>query len=169
MTTSVRYAVAPCPLGWLLIAATSRGICAIDLGDTPEALLERVRLLDPLAEPSDDSVITAWLTALVSLIEQPTQPGQLPLDVLGSPLQRRVWTALQAIPVGTTRTYASIAAEIGQPTAARAVATACAANRLAIVIPCHRVVRSSGEVSGYRWGSERKRALLQREAATVAE
>jgi len=160
----MRYAIAPCPLGWLLITATSSGICAIDLGDTPEALRERVRLLDPLAEPSDERVMTDWLAALVSLIEQPTQPYHLPLDVQGSPFQRRVWTALQAIPVGTTRTYAAIAAEIGQPTAARAVATACAANRLAIVIPCHRVVRSNGELSGYRWGSERVRALLQREA-----
>ena len=160
----MHYAIAPCPLGWLLVAATSHGICAIDLGDTPEALRERVRLLDPLAEPSAERVMTDWLTALVSLIEQPTEPCHLPLDVQGSPFQRRVWAALQAIPVGTTRTYAAIAAELGQPTAARAVATACAANRLAIVIPCHRVVRSNGELSGYRWGSERKRALLQREA-----
>jgi len=160
----MRYAIAPCPLGWLLIAATSRGICAIDLGDTPEALRERVHQLDPMAEPSDERVITDWLAALVSLIEQPTQPCHLPLDIQGSPFQRRVWTALQAIPVGATRTYAAIAAELGQPTAARAVATACAANRLAIVIPCHRVIRSNGELSGYRWGSERKRALLQREA-----
>lgn len=169
--TDIRFTTAPCVLGWLLVAATPRGICAIALDDTAAALEARLRAEFPHAhlQPTTDPAFAAWVTQVAAFIETPTQGLDLPLDIQGTAFQRRVWEALQDIPVGQTVTYAELAARIGQPTAARAVAQACAANRLAVVVPCHRIVRSDGAAGGYRWGPARKRALLEREAAAPSD
>jgi AraC family transcriptional regulator of adaptative response/methylated-DNA-[protein]-cysteine methyltransferase len=161
----VRYAVAHCSLGWLLVAATERGVCAIEFGDSADALREHVAEYFPGAERRDDEAAFASLVAaVVALVERPRHGPELPLDIQGTAFQRRVWEALRAIPCGSTASYAEIAEQIGRPSAARAVARACATNPIAVAIPCHRVVRQDGDLSGYRWGVERKQALLEREA-----
>lgn len=160
----IRYALAPCELGWVLAATTERGLCAIELDDAPEPLASRLRSRFPQAELQEDPGLGGWLDAVVGLVSQPAAGIALPLDLQGTVFQQRVWAILRTIPPGSTRSYAEIAAQLGQPTATRAVAAACAANSLAIAIPCHRVVRSDGGLSGYRWGVARKRALLAREA-----
>lgn len=158
------YAVAPCSLGHVLIAASAKGVCAIFLGDQPDALTAALQTLFPHAVLNEgDDRFGATATAVVSLVDMPAKPCALPLDIRGTAFQRRVWEALRKIPPGTTATYGEIAAAIGAPNAVRAVAGACAANKLAVVIPCHRVVRSDGALSGYRWGPGRKRTLLDRE------
>lgn len=160
----IAYAVAPCTLGHVLVAQSDNGICAILLGDAPDALRRALAKQFPRAEireGSDGFASTA--AAVVALVDAPSAPFDLPLDIRGTAFQRRVWEALQQIPPGATATYAEIAEAIGAPRAARAVASACAANRLAVAIPCHRVVRSGGGLSGYRWGPARKRALLKKE------
>jgi AraC family transcriptional regulator of adaptative response/methylated-DNA-[protein]-cysteine methyltransferase len=162
---SIRVAVGECALGFVLVAATARGVCAILLGDDPDALLRDLRDTFPHAAlVGGDDAFAALVARVVSLVEAPSSAPDLPLDVRGSLFQQRVWQALRAIPQGATLTYGDLARRIGAPTAARAVAGACAANVIAIAIPCHRVVRTDGTLSGYRWGIERKRALLQREA-----
>lgn len=161
----ISYAVAPASLGWVLVAATERGLCAIELGDDAEALAEGLRARFPRARlVADDPAFAEQVRATVALVEAPRRGLDLPLDMRGTAFQRRVWAALRAIPPGTTASYAEVAAMIGQPGAARAVAQACAANTLAVAIPCHRVVRGDGTPGGYRWGSARKRAILAREA-----
>jgi AraC family transcriptional regulator of adaptative response/methylated-DNA-[protein]-cysteine methyltransferase len=161
----IQVAVADSFLGWVLVASTDRGICSIDLGDTPQSLLDRLRLRFPKAEIcQDDSGFADWVSRVTALIEVPAHGVDLPLDIQGTAFQQRVWKALQGIPPGSTKSYAEIAAEIGKPNAALAVGRACAANRLAVVIPCHRAVRSDGGLGGYRWGMERKQQLLEREA-----
>ena len=162
----IRFAIGQCSLGAILVAATERGVCAILLGDDPEALAHdlenrfpRARLLG--ADPSFERLVAQ----VVGLVEQPQRGGNLPLDIRGTAFQQRVWKALSKIPTGKTASYADIARKIGAPRAVRAVAQACAANPLAVAIPCHRVVRTDGDLSGYRWGIERKRTLLDREAA----
>jgi AraC family transcriptional regulator of adaptative response/methylated-DNA-[protein]-cysteine methyltransferase len=161
----IRVAIEHSFLGWVLVAATERGLCAIDFGDTPEALTEQLRARFPNAQlREDDPTFCNWVAQVTALIETPDRGLNLPLDIQGTAFQQRVWKVLQAIPPGTTVSYADVAKQIDRPTAVRAVATACAANRLAVAIPCHRVVRSNGDLSGYRWGIERKRALLEREA-----
>lgn len=161
---TVRFAVAECSLGAILVAATDRGICSIQLGDDPEAL---VRALDDRFRQAtlvgDDPAFDATVSAVVGFVESPHNALDLPLDIRGTAFQERVWRALTTIAPGTTRSYTELAAAIGQPRAVRAVASACAANEIAIAIPCHRVVRATGELSGYRWGIERKAALLRRE------
>lgn len=167
---SIHYAFGSSSLGVVLVAATSRGICAILMGDTEAPLLEELRqrfaraTLAP-AEPAFARVVQQVL----ALIEQPANSSALPLDVRGTVFQQRVWQALRSIPAGTTLSYAELAAQIGVAGGARAVAAACAANALAVIIPCHRVVRGSGALAGYRWGIERKRALLAREQAQVPD
>jgi AraC family transcriptional regulator of adaptative response/methylated-DNA-[protein]-cysteine methyltransferase len=161
----IRLAVARSPLGWVLVAATERGVCAIEFGDTRQALRERIAVRFPQAELADgDPEFSAWVAHVLSSIEAPGGGLDLPLDIQGTAFEQRVWKALQAIPAGATASYAEVAARIGCPGAARAVGRACASNRLAVVIPCHRVVGSRGTLHGYRWGLERKRALLEREA-----
>jgi AraC family transcriptional regulator of adaptative response/methylated-DNA-[protein]-cysteine methyltransferase len=153
------------PLGRLLVAATARGICFVCLGDDDAALGRALRGEFPAAEiERDDAVLGAWVAAIVAHLSGEQPRLDLPLDVRATAFQRRVWEALRAIPYGQTRTYGEIAQELGQPTAARAVARACATNPVALVVPCHRVVGEGGELRGYRWGVERKRALLEREA-----
>lgn len=161
----VSYSVVRSSFGWLLVAATDRGICRIDFGDTPEIV--RARLEEDFSEATlreGDSAFAATVERILDFLEQPEERTTLPLDIQGTIFQRRVWSALESIPPGATATYAEIAERIGRPKAARAVARACATNRLAVLIPCHRVIRGDGELGGYRWGIERKRELLRREA-----
>jgi len=163
--TRIRHALARSSLGLVLVAATERGICAIDVADDPGALEQRLRERFPEAEfVAGDPEFETWVGAVVSLIEAPGTNVDLPLDVRGTAFQRRVWSALSEVPPGTMVTYGEVASRIGIAGGARAVAGACAANPLAVAIPCHRVVRSDGSLGGYRWGVDRKRRLLAREA-----
>lgn len=162
--TRIRFAVGACSLGAVLVAATERGVCAILLGDDPEALVRDLQDRFPKAAfEGGDPDFEALVARVVGLVEAPADGLDLPLDIGGTAFQQRVWEALRAIPPGRTATYAEIAGAIGAPAAVRAVARACGANALAVAIPCHRVVRSDGALSGYRWGVARKRALLDRE------
>jgi len=164
----VRFAVRPCSLGWVLVAATEAGVCALQLGDDPHALSGGLRARFPGAHLAEgDAGFAGWVEAAVAAIEMPNARTGLPLDVQGTAFQRRVWRALQEIPLGTTATYSQLAARLGKPKAARAVARACATNQVAVLIPCHRVVAVDGGLAGYRWGLERKQALLEREADTA--
>jgi AraC family transcriptional regulator of adaptative response/methylated-DNA-[protein]-cysteine methyltransferase len=162
----IGWAVAPCDLGWVLAAATDAGVCAIDLDDDREALVERLHARFPEAEIVDHAPEVAEpMARVLAFLDTPANGLDLPLDIRGTAFQRRVWSALREIAPGTTASYGEIAARIGQPKAARAVARACATNPIPLAIPCHRVVRSDGGLGGYRLGSARKRALLEREAS----
>ncbi|MBL0214998.1 MAG: bifunctional DNA-binding transcriptional regulator/O6-methylguanine-DNA methyltransferase Ada [Myxococcales bacterium] len=161
----IRFAVGECSLGSILVASSTRGVCAILLGDDPDLLARELQDQFPKATlVGGDAGFEAIVARVVGVIEEPRLGVALPLDVRGTAFQQRVWSALQKIRVGTTASYAEIAKQIGAPSSVRAVAQACGANRLAVAIPCHRVVRSDGALSGYRWGVERKRTLLAREA-----
>ena len=162
----IRYGVAACSLGWLVVAVSERGVCAIEFGDDPDELPARLRERFPGAELDEGgAAFVRVLEQVVAFVEAPASGLDLPLDIRGTAFQQRVWEALRLVPPGSTVGYAELAARIGRPEAARAVAGACAANALAVAIPCHRVVRADGSLSGYRWGGERKRALLERERA----
>lgn len=161
---TIEFTTAPCPLGRVLVAATPRGICAILFGEAADALEAELRQRFPKARLKHAGEgFGATVRAVAGLIETPSRGLDLPLDIQGTAFQERVWQALRAIPPGTTASYAEIARAIGRPGAARAVARACAQNRLAVAVPCHRVVGADGGLTGYRWGIERKRALLERE------
>jgi len=163
---TLRHATAETSLGQLLIAASTAGIAALLLGDDPDLLLVDLRRRFPHAQLEPGGAgFAATVAEVVAFVEMPRGTLTLPLDIRGTAFRRRVWEALRAIPAGETASYAEIAQRIGAPEAVRAVAGACAANAHALAIPCHRVVRSDGALSGYRWGTERKRALLDREAA----
>jgi AraC family transcriptional regulator of adaptative response/methylated-DNA-[protein]-cysteine methyltransferase len=161
----IRFAVGQCSLGAILVAQSERGVCAILLGDDPHQLVcdlqDKFRRANLIGADQDFERLIAQV---VGFIETPALGLDLPLDVRGTAFQERVWQALRDIPVGSTASYAEIAQCIGAPKAVRAVAQACGANSLAVAIPCHRVVRSDGNLSGYRWGVERKRQLLERES-----
>jgi AraC family transcriptional regulator, regulatory protein of adaptative response / methylated-DNA-[protein]-cysteine methyltransferase len=160
----IRFAIGECSLGSILVAQSDRGVCAILLGDDPNLLLHDLQDQFPRANLiGGDAAFEELVARVVGFIEAPALGLDLPLDVRGTAFQERVWQALRSVAAGTTATYAEIATRIGSPKAVRAVAQACAANRLAVAIPCHRVVRSDGGLSGYRWGVERKRTLLIRE------
>ena len=164
--TEIRFAIGECSLGSILVARSERGVCAILLGDDPDALARELQDRFPQARLiGGDADFEALVAKVVGFVEAPGLGLNLPLDVRGTAFQQRVWQALREIPAGKTASYAEIARRIGAPKAVRAVAQACAANTLAVAIPCHRVVRNDGALSGYRWGVERKSALLQREAA----
>jgi AraC family transcriptional regulator of adaptative response/methylated-DNA-[protein]-cysteine methyltransferase len=164
---SIRFAVGESTLGAVLVAQSQRGICAILLGDDPDELVRNLQDQFPKAQlTGGDKAFEKLVAQVVGFVEAPGLGLNLPLDVQGTAFQERVWQALREIPPGTTLSYSEIAQRIGAPKAVRAVAQACGANHIAIAIPCHRVVRRNGEISGYRWGVERKRALLQREATT---
>jgi AraC family transcriptional regulator, regulatory protein of adaptative response / methylated-DNA-[protein]-cysteine methyltransferase len=166
----IAFALGRCALGSILVAASERGVCAILLGSDTEALVAELAARFPRAERvARDADFERLLEQVVTLVEQPARACRLPLDLRGTAFQERVWQALTKIPPGTTASYSDIARAIGAPSASRAVARACAANTLAVAIPCHRVVRSDGSLSGYRWGVERKRALLEREAESASE
>lgn len=163
--STVQFAVGEWSLGFVLVAASEKGICAVLLGNKPEALTRDLKDRFP-----KDRLIRAdrefkrMVNLVIGLIEAPKSGFDLPLDVRGTAFQKRVWQALRKIPAGSTASYAEIAQRMGSPRSARAVARACAANAIAVAIPCHRVLRADGHLSGYRWGVERKRALLERES-----
>ncbi len=161
---TIRFALGECSLGSILVAATDKGVCAITMGEDPDALARDLQDRFPRAELiGGDAGFEQWVARVVGLVEVPGLGLDLPLDVRGTAFQQRVWRALGDIPAGSTLSYTQLAKKIGAPSAVRAVAGACAANALAVAIPCHRVLRSDGTLSGYRWGVERKRALLERE------
>ena len=164
----IQFAVGECWLGPILVAATERGVCAISLGDDPDELLRDLQDRFPQAELiGGDAQFEQIVATVVGLVAQPSRETELPLDIRGTAFQQQVWQALRKIRPGTTATYSEIAAKLGRPTAVRAVAAACAANPLAVAIPCHRVVRTDGSLAGYRWGIDRKRALLQRNNSPI--
>jgi AraC family transcriptional regulator, regulatory protein of adaptative response / methylated-DNA-[protein]-cysteine methyltransferase len=161
----IRFAIGECSLGSILIAATDKGVCAILLGNDPDALVRQLQDRFAKAEiVGGDADFEQLVARVVGFVEQPKLGLDLPLDVQGTAFQQRVWKALRQIGVGKTASYREIAARIGHPKSMRAVAQACAANMIAVAIPCHRVIRTDGDISGYRWGVQRKRELLQREA-----
>ena len=161
----IRFAVGECSLGSILVARSEKGVCAILLGDDPDQLARDLQDRFPRANLiGADAEFEKLVAKIVGFVEAPTVGLDLPLDVRGTAFQQRVWQALRKIPVGSTASYSDIAQRIGAPRSVRAVAQACAANAIALAIPCHRVVRHDGALSGYRWGVERKRALLEREA-----
>ncbi|AHC46972.1 MULTISPECIES: bifunctional transcriptional activator/DNA repair enzyme AdaA [Achromobacter] len=161
----IRFAVGQCALGALLVAASDTGICEIALHEDPEQLVRNLQDRFKAARLiGADREFEQWMAAVVGFVENPSVGLHLPLDVRGTAFQRRVWEALREIPVGTTATYTDIAERIGSPRSVRAVARACATNNIALAIPCHRVVRTDGSLAGYRWGIERKRELIEREA-----
>jgi AraC family transcriptional regulator, regulatory protein of adaptative response / methylated-DNA-[protein]-cysteine methyltransferase len=167
---NIRFAVATCSLGQVLVAATDQGICRIQFGADAEALIDELRAEFPKAQLSAGGKDFANVLAkVVEFVEAPQRGLELPLHVRGTAFQQRVWQALRAIPAGATASYAQIARQIEAPQAVRAVAQACGANPTAVAIPCHRVVRSDGALSGYRWGVQRKRALLKREGMSKGE
>jgi AraC family transcriptional regulator of adaptative response/methylated-DNA-[protein]-cysteine methyltransferase len=162
--TKIRFAIGECSLGAVLVAASGKGICAIFIGDDRAALERELQGKFARAELiGGDKEFEALVAKVVALVEAPATSLDLPLDIRGTAFQHRVWSALRAIPPGSTVSYTGLAKKIGRPRAVRAVAGACAANKIAVAIPCHRVVRNNGDLSGYRWGVERKRALLSRE------
>lgn len=166
--TTISYTITDSPLGRLLVAATGRGICAVRLGDEDAPLESELRREHPgVALAWADAALSPWTEAVLAYLGDRRTELDLPLDVTATPFQRRAWNVLRAIPYGATRSYADVARALGAPAAARAVARACAANPAALVIPCHRVVRSDGDPGGYRWGVARKAALLERERAVV--
>ena len=165
----IEFAIGESSLGAILVARSQRGVCAISLGDDADLLLRELQDRFPRAElVGGDTGFERLVSQVVGMIEQPNLGIDLPLDVRGTAFQQRVWQALGQIPPGETASYAQVAQRIGSPTSVRAVAQACASNTLAVAIPCHRVVRSDGALSGYRWGVERKRELLLRENESLS-
>jgi AraC family transcriptional regulator, regulatory protein of adaptative response / methylated-DNA-[protein]-cysteine methyltransferase len=161
---TIGFAIAPCSLGFVIIAVSEQLIRSIMVGDDPEMLMSDLQNQfpnDAIEHLANDE--KGLVAKVVDLIERPDQSMDLPLDISGTDFQMRVWEALRQVPAGTTVSYTFLAEQIGAPAAVRAVAQACAANPLAVAIPCHRAVRADGELAGYRWGIERKRALLERE------
>jgi AraC family transcriptional regulator of adaptative response/methylated-DNA-[protein]-cysteine methyltransferase len=166
---AIQFAVARCPLGLMLVAATERGICAVRLGSSRSALERGFRREFPAAKLNGAAPrLRGWVRAILRHIEKGRQSPALPLDVQATAFEWRVWQALRRIPFGQTRAYSEVARAIGRPSAMRAVARACASNPVAIVVPCHRVVKSDRSLGGYRWGVERKRALLESERRALA-
>lgn len=161
---TIRFAVGQCDLGAILVAQSERGICAITLGDDPVALVQDLEARFPQATlQAGDAAFEDLVAQVVAFVDAPHKGLDLPLDIRGTAFQERVWAALRDIPVGETRSYLELAKHIGAPKSARAVALACGANRLAVAVPCHRIVRGDGSLSGYRWGVDRKRAILENE------
>lgn len=170
VATLIRYAFAESPLGPMMIAATERGICAIQFGDSNPELEAGLKREFPFAvRRRDDVALASEVQSLLRMMRGHKLPSSFPLDIQATAFQRRVWDYLQTIPRGMTRSYRQVAKAIGRPTAARAVARACATNRLAVAIPCHRVIREDGNLGGYRWGLSRKELLLEMEHASNAD
>jgi AraC family transcriptional regulator of adaptative response/methylated-DNA-[protein]-cysteine methyltransferase len=169
IAAAIRYACSDSPLGRMLIAATDRGVCSIQFANSDGELIEGLKREFPFAvRKPDEGELHVWVEALLSKMTGRELNAALPLDIRATAFQRRVWTYLQSIPFGATKSYGEVAKAIGQPTASRAVARACATNPVAVAIPCHRVVREDGNISGYRWGVERKKTLLEMEQSVVA-
>jgi len=164
-STGIRFAIGKCSLGAVLVAMSERGVCAISLGDDPEALARDLQSRFPQAKlMSEDREFEQIVAQVIGFVEAPELGLDLPLDIRGTAFQQRVWQALRETPPGTTVSYTELARRVGRPKSVRAVAGACAANTLAVAIPCHRAVRNDGALSGYRWGVQRKTELLRREA-----
>ncbi len=164
----IRYTIARSKLGLALIAANRSGVCAINFGSSQTALVSELNAEFATAKlVAADETMEEFTATVLAAINGASESGSLRLDQSGTAFQTKVWLALSRVPRGETRTYSEIASEIGEPKATRAVALACAANRLAVVVPCHRVIRQDGSLSGYRWGAERKRALLEREGVRL--
>jgi AraC family transcriptional regulator of adaptative response/methylated-DNA-[protein]-cysteine methyltransferase len=162
----IRFAIGGCSLGSILVASSEKGVCCITLGDDPHLLFEDLQnRFRKAALIGGDADFAKLVAKVVGFVEAPKPGLDLPLDIRGTAFQQRVWQALREIPLGSTATYSEVARKTGSPKSVRAVAGACAANSIAVVIPCHRVVRSDGNISGYRWGVDRKRTLLDRETA----
>jgi AraC family transcriptional regulator of adaptative response/methylated-DNA-[protein]-cysteine methyltransferase len=161
----IRFMVRRCWLGSLLVAASDAGLAAILLGDDADTLVRELRQRFPEATPGGEARLESLVAEVARVVDTPARPCAVPLDPRGTPFEQRVWQALCEIPAGSTATYSEIAARVDAPHASREVGEACAANLLAVVVPCHRVVRKDGGLGGYRWGPRRKRALLAREAA----
>jgi len=169
IAASIRYTCSDSPLGRMLIAATERGICAIQFGRSDSELLAGLKREFPFAvRKVDEGGLQSWVEALLGHMSGKDLDSSLPLDIRATAFQRQVWTYLQSIPFGVTKSYIQVAKAIGRPSAARAVARACATNPVAVAIPCHRVVREDGTMGGYRWGMQRKRALLEMERGAGA-
>ena len=167
---NIIYTIVPCQLGYLMVAATERGICRIGLGDSKTTLASELAAEFPSASVErDEAALEASVTVLTDYVDGNSKILDLPLDIRATSFQRKVWEALRSIPYGSTRSYQEIATAIGQPSAARAVAQACSQNPVAMAIPCHRVMRQNGDLGGYRWGTERKEALLHREKEVVED
>jgi AraC family transcriptional regulator, regulatory protein of adaptative response / methylated-DNA-[protein]-cysteine methyltransferase len=161
----IRYTFADSPLGRMLVAATEKGLCAIQFADSEEELEQGLKHEFPFAQrQQDDQGLRAWRETLLAQLKGQKLNSALPLDIQATAFQRRVWEYLQTIPYGSTRSYSEVASAIGDPNATRAVAQACASNRLALAIPCHRVIRQNGDLGGYRWGIPRKQKLLNLES-----
>jgi AraC family transcriptional regulator of adaptative response/methylated-DNA-[protein]-cysteine methyltransferase len=168
--TTIRYTVAACPLGRLLLAGTERGICAVYLGDSDAQLeAELMKEFSAADVQREDTELNSWVSAILDHLNGRQPHLDLPLDVRATAFQWRVWQELRAIPYGSTRSYSDIARALGQPKAVRAVARACATNPVSVVIPCHRVLREDGSLGGYRWGLQRKQSLLDREKGARAD
>ena len=166
LAETLDYSMGRSTLGHVLVASSDRGVVSILIGDEPQMLV------DELKENFPDAALRAvdgdnLIDMVVGLVEDPAAKVDLPLDIRGTPFQQKVWAALRALPAGTTTTYADLAVQVGAPKAIRAVGGACAANKLALVIPCHRVLRADGSLAGYRWGMQRKQALIERESAPM--
>jgi AraC family transcriptional regulator of adaptative response/methylated-DNA-[protein]-cysteine methyltransferase len=169
--SAIHYCVRDCALGCLLVAATPRGVCFVRFGGGQPELEQRLKNAFPFAaiERADAGAVVAWGEALADYVDGRASSAEVPLDVSGSRFEQRVWAALRQIPQGETRSYSEIARAVGNPRGARAVARACAENPAAVVIPCHRVIEASGALGGYGGGVSRKRALLEREGASVRD
>jgi len=166
--TTIRFAVSECSLGSVLVAMSGKGVCAISLGENREALLRDLQDQFPKAELiGGDKNFERTVARIIGFIEAPNIGLDLPLEIRGTAFQQKVWRALREIPPGSTVSYTEIASRLGVPKSVRAVSRACASNRIAVAIPCHRVVRHNGNLAGYRWGIERKRTLLQREKSIL--
>jgi AraC family transcriptional regulator of adaptative response/methylated-DNA-[protein]-cysteine methyltransferase len=169
IAASIRYTCVDSPLGRMLVAATEKGVCAIQFADSDGELIEGLKHEFPFAvRQQDDDSMRSWTKMVLDRIKGHKLNRQLPLDIQATAFQRRVWSHLQSLPFGTTQSYREVAKAIGRPSAARAVARACATNPVAVAIPCHRVVREDGAMGGYRWGVERKRTLLELEREQAA-
>lgn len=165
MAAPIRFHVTASPLGPMLVAVSGYGVCFVAFDDDPDALTHALHALFPSAlAVADDPQLNVAITAVLAAIDSPSPHHNVPLDMQGTAFQQRVWQTLREIPPGSTLSYTELAQRIGAPTAIRAVANACAANKLAVLIPCHRVVGKNGQLTGYRWGVKRKAALLRREA-----
>lgn len=167
----IEYVINRCSLGYVLLGATDKGVCALILGSDRSEVLEALEEYFPKAELLEAAeMLAAWGAEAVKAVDDPRRAWDLPsipLDLQGTPFQHRVWEVMQAVPCGETTSYSEIALKLGMPTGARAVASACAANKVAVAVPCHRVIHGDGTLSGYRWGVERKKKLLSREGAEV--
>ena len=162
---TISYATSECALGRVLVARTAKGVCAILIGaDRSELEADLASRFPDATLAANEAAIHQDLAKVIRFVEKPAEGLHLPLDIRGTPFQHRVWEKLRTIPVGGSATYTEVAAWIGSPTSARAVASACAANPIALAVPCHRVVRANGDLAGYRWGIERKREMIRREA-----